>query len=481
MSRLLFKDISVLVAWNEAAQAHETRENVNLLVDGSVISSIGKDVGDPDATVISARGKLVLPGFVNIHTHPAHEPLNKGLSEEVGTPTMGMSSLYEFLHLMNADPDTHRAAALLAIWEMLKSGVTTFVDYSPPRPNWLADVAGTGIRTVVGPMFRDGRWKMTASDRVDYLWDPGAGKDAYDHALSILDAAAAHPSGKLSGMMAPAQIDTCTPELLELCADEARRRKIPIQIHAAQSVVEFDAIWSRHGVTPIKWLANTGMLAPDLIIGHAIYLDQHSRIQRPPYADMELLAQSGASVAHCPIQFGRRGNTLENFGLYRRNGINVAIGTDTYPHNFLEEMRWASVLSRVSARDVRSTSLTDIFRAGTVGGADALGRKDIGRLAPGMAADLVMADLNHPMMMPTRDPVSALLYSALDRAVTDVFVGGDHIVRDGEVLTIDIGAVLAQVREGYAHAVEKIPQQDYASRTIEDIAPSIIAKAVHEY
>ena len=98
--------------------------------------------------------------------------------------------------------------------------------------------------------------------------------------------------------------------------------------------------------------------------------------------DLGILADTATSIAHCPSPFARYGQTLEDFGRYRRAGVNIGMGTDVAPHNLIEEMRLAATLARVAAEDITATSLTDIFHAATVGGAQALGRTDIGRLEP---------------------------------------------------------------------------------------------------
>src|SRR5579864_3123816 len=129
-------------------------------------------------------------------------------------------------------------------------------------------------------------------------------------------------------------------------------------------------------------------------------------------------------------------------GRYRRAGINLGLGTDVAPHNLLEEMRLAAILARVAAEDIRAVSTGELLHAATVGGATALGRDDLGRLAPGMKADIVLVDLKHPLMIPARDPLRSLVYTAADRAVRDVFVDGRKVVEKGRVLNLDRNAAL---------------------------------------
>ena len=180
---------------------------------------------------------------------------------------------------------------------------------------------------------------------------------------------------------------------------------------------------------------------------------------------------TGTTVAHCPTVFARRGITLKHFGRYKRSGVNMGLGTDTYPHNMLDEMRLAAYLARTQATDPRSLTTTELFEAATVGGAKALGRDDIGRLAPGCRADFVLVDATHPMMRPGRDPMRSLIYAAGDRALKAVYVDGQKVVEDGEVLTIDYRAAAAHLHEAQKRVIDRVPSVDWAHRGVDQISP----------
>lgn len=359
----------------------------------------------------------------------------------------------------------------MALYEMLKSGVTTYVDYSPMRPNWITEIDAIGIRACLAPQYRSAFWYTPNGHEVLYEWDEAAGQRTFEEALRLLDDVRKQSSTRITGMVAPGQIDTCTPELIIASRNAAVERGIPWQIHAAQSVVEFREMFRRHGKTPIAWLDHLGVLGPELIIGHCIFCDHHTWINWPDRDDLDRVARSGASVAHCPNNFVRGGVLLENFGVYRKRGINLGLGTDTHPHNFIDEMRWANALCKVAARDVDAASVGDVFHAGTVGGAKALHRDDLGRLAVGCKSDVVLVDLKHPYLQPVRDPLRTLVFSAQDRAVCDVYVDGRQLVRDGKVLTIDIEEVTEQINAGQRRALAGVPERDWAKRTADEAFP----------
>src|SRR5690606_19893175 len=260
---------------------------------------------------------MVMPGLLNIHSHPTSEPLLRGLTEERKSRQFAMSTLYEYIPLvgranktmtleeaarLKVDPVEHQdepariAAAELAMYEMLRSGVTTFVDYSPARPNWIQQIEQVGIRACLAPSFRSGYWFTPNGHEVLYDWDEAAGERAFDEAMEILDAVESHPSGRMLGMVAPGQIDTCTPELLGRARDEALKRGLPMQLHAAQSVVEFREMFRRHGMTPIEWLEHLGILGPHMTIGHGIFMDHHDWLNWPDRNDLQRVIDSQTSI-----------------------------------------------------------------------------------------------------------------------------------------------------------------------------------------
>jgi len=471
MTTTLIRNADWIVARSEDGARHEYLQGADLVFTDDRIAFLGRQYRGRADREISGHGRMIMPGLINIHSHPATEPFNKGLMEERGSPRLGMSSLYEFMLLMRPDDEAKRAAMLFAVGELLRSGVTTFTDYSLAREGWLDDLASTGIRACVAPSYRSARWFTRNGHRVEYEWNEAAGREAMAAALEIVDNAARHKSGRLFGMLAPAQIDTCTEELLLASVEAAKARNAPVQIHASQSVVEFREMATRHGKTPLQWLSDIGFLYDGAIIAHCIFIDEHSWVRWPYRGDLDRLVASGASVAHCPNIFARRGILLENFGKYRRLGINIGLGTDTFPHNFIDEMRWATVLCKVTAENVEATSLAEVLHAATIGGARALRRADIGRLAVGCKADFSVVDLNHPSLQPIHDPLKSLVFSGLERPIKDVFVDGKQVVADGEVKTIDMKAAADVLNRGQRDALKGVSAGDYAKRSAEQVFP----------
>ncbi len=467
----VIENASWAVVWDAATGRHVYRRDVDVAFDGGEITVVGDARDLADARRVSGRGRLVLPGFVNIHTHPTSEPLRRGMTDEILSPGFHHSSLYEYLPVFASTPESAEASMRVALAELLKSGVTTVADLSVPFEGWLDVLGESGLRAVAAPMFRDARWYTVNGHRLDYDWDPAAGRRAMEEAARLLDRARQHPSGRLSGMVVPAQIDTCTPELLQESHRLAVERDLPFQIHVSQSVTEFHEMYRRHGRTPVQWMDDLGVLDDRAILGHAIFLDHHPWLHWTSADDLALVRERGASVAHCPTVFVRRGIALRTFGSYVRDGVNVGIGTDTYPHDFLAELRVASYTARTIAETVADHAAADLFTAATVGGSRALRRDDIGRIAVGAKADLVLVDLDHPAMRPVYDPVRELIYSADSRVVRDVWVDGEPVVADGEVRTLDLEAATAALEVAQREILERVPELDWAGRDITALAP----------
>jgi cytosine/adenosine deaminase-related metal-dependent hydrolase len=477
MPTTVIRNADFVIAWDAGAKQHVSMAGADVAFTDGVIDFVGRGYAGAAEVERDGRGFMVMPGLVNIHSHPSSEPMNKGLTDEVGSPGFYNSSLYEYLPIFRPGAEAVHDCVRVALSELLLSGVTTLADLSVAHPGWLDLLAESGMRVCVAPMFRSARWYTKNGHVVEYEWNPAAGEKAMAEAFSLIERAEQHPSGRLFGMVVPSQIDTCTEELLRESAQEAAKRGVSWQIHAAQSVSEFHEITRRHGHTPIGWLHHLGLLNERAIVGHGIFLDDHPSTRWHTDRDMGILAETGTTVAHCPTVFARRGITLKDFGRYRRAGVNMGVGTDTYPHNMLDEMRLVAYLARTQAGNPRTLTTTDLFEAATVGGAKALGREDIGRLAPFCRADIVMVDVTHPRMRPSRDPIRSLIYAAGDRAVHTVIVDGHVVVEGGRLLTMDYEAAAEALHEAQKEVMAKVPDLDWAHRDVDHVSPPTFRSA----
>ncbi len=461
-----------VIAWDEDAGDHRYLNDVDVVFRGSEIIHVGAGFDGVVDTDVHGGEVMVMPGMVSTHAHLNSAPFATGLLEEVLDPMFGHSPMYtkkgpfwvSDVNTPARDGAKHYVAAIRhSLTELIGSGVTTVVDIQNTSDGdevWCQSLAESGIRAYVAPSFQEAQWRTRNGRILDFEWDAAAGLAGFERGNATLDLVDEFGDGRLSGMMFPAQVETVGEELMRECREEARTRNIVWQTHCAQSVPEFREMVARTGRTSVQWLADIGVLDETAMLGHAIYLDHHSGLAWHTRDDLGILADSGAAIAHCPLTFSRWGTVLETFLTYRDAGVRIAMGNDTGPVNMLEEIRCAFTQARVASNDPASVSMSDIFRAATIGGADALGRTDIGRIATGAKADLVLVDLTHPRMQTCVDPLRALVFVAADRAIRDVYVDGRLVYADGNSTAYDAHAASATLTASMQTMVDEVNAAD---------------------
>lgn len=468
------RNVSWAVVRDAAASRHVYRRDIDLfLKDGRIvdITLAGARPAGPNEPVLDAVGMLALPGLVNIHSHPTTEPGYRGVREDHGVPEQQMTGLIERLQAFRLPLEGRAAAAELSYSEMLRAGTTTACDVTQPFDGWLETMVRSGMRFYAAPTFASARWGMAAPQTVTWQWDEAGGLRAFDRARAVMAEAESHNSGRLGAMVFPNQIDTVTPELFDMARKYADETGRLFSTHIGQSVVEVREMIRRHGITPVQWAAAQELLKPGTILAHCILLDEHPQIAWHTHKDLDLIAGAGAAVAHCPQPFARYGLAMDHVGRYRARGVTVGLGTDCAPHNLIEEMRLAIVAGRLMSEDIASLDTGGAFEAATIGGAKALGRDDIGVLAPGARADIVLVDLAHPLMQPARDPLRSFVFHAADRAVEMVLVNGEVVLDEGAPVHLDPAAAMERLAEAQARMLKDSVKHDYAGRQAEQIAP----------
>ena len=289
MTTTVIRNADWVIAWDEAAGQHAYRRDVDIAFADDRIVFVGRNFTGTADRVIDGRDRLVLPGLIDIHSHPEHEPLYRGVREEHGVRNMYMTGLYERSQAFSAPDDGARAAsAEFAYCELLLSGVTSLVDISPAWDGWIELFAKSGMRGFVAPGYASARWRLDNDFELKFAWDEARGREGLATALEVIARATRHPSGRLSGVISPMQIENCTADLLRDSHAAARERGIPFTVHIAQSVLEVQEMIRRHGKTPVQWAHEIGILGPDTILGHALFLDTHSWIRWHTKTDLKI-------------------------------------------------------------------------------------------------------------------------------------------------------------------------------------------------
>jgi cytosine/adenosine deaminase-related metal-dependent hydrolase len=225
-------------------------------------------------------------------------------------------------------------------------------------------------------------------------------------------------------------------------------------------------------------LADLGVLGNDFIGGHVVVIGGHSRsgYNDPWNKDIQLLADTGSTVVHCPRPFYRYGIAMESYFKYLRMGVNVAIGTDTFPQDLLKEMRLVSIISKIveGAPDVATS--TEVFNSATLSAAKALKRPDLGRIAKEAKADLALIRLDTFNMCPMTDPLRTLVQVADRSDVDTVIANGKTVVEGGKVIGFDEEKILAELQKSMERVCSKVPEYDRLHRTAAEIVPPSLKK-----
>jgi cytosine/adenosine deaminase-related metal-dependent hydrolase len=246
---------------------------------------------------------------------------------------------------------------------------------------------------------------------------------------------------------------------------------VPIHIHAGGNFREFLEILKKYRKPVAEYLADTGILGPRTTLGHMAITGGHSRVDYPRGDELKILAETGATVGHCPHKCAKMAFAMESFGQYLAAGVRIGLGTDTYPLDIVAEMRYASLISRLVDRDASGARAAEVFDAATIGGANALGRSDLGRLAPGAKADVVIINLRSMRYGPARDPINALVEYGCGADVETVIVDGEVVVENGRSTRINDDELFAQAEAGAKRAWDNWADRDWNNRTVEQIIP----------
>jgi len=467
--------IVIRAGWIVAFDGHGHRllRDGVVVLDGERIEYVGARFDGAAHETIDARERVLTPGLISTHAHLGSSPLDRSFVEDRGSPQFWYSGLFEYLPVRDGAQDLEGTLACIdfSMAELLRGGVTTVLDIGRHADAVAERAERFGLRVYEGLSFRSGRWLTRDGRRVVWEWDEDAGRRGLRQAAQFIEKHDGAHGDFVRAAVSPAQVDTCTGDLLrdaKALADDARR---PYTVHTSQSVVEFNEMVSRHGKTPIAWLDELGVLSSNTILGHAIIVGGSSWTNYPP-GDVQAMAESGCSVAHAVWVFARRGILMESFALYKTAGVNMALGTDTNPQSVIEAMRWTAIASKIVERGTHATTAADVFDAATLGAATALGRNDLGRIAPGAKADLVLWKASSWGMTPLRDPVKNLVYNASAEDVDRVWVNGRLVVDGGRVLAADERAILDALQAAGERMWPQMKQHDWAGRGVDELSPA---------
>lgn len=441
------------LAWNGAESQVETDRWI--VVEGSRIAAISADRPHSADVVIDRPDTLVVPGLMNMHNHGISALLFRGIVEDRPTASWASDTVYGLIMPLQGlamevlDDEELRAITALGFLAPLKSGATTVMDNFRLSQDVSFEVASQmGFRLHGMPYIFSTEDMAIGEDGLPvYATRQGAGSDL-DRSLALFEAHHGGAGGRLSVGFGPHGVDTCDPDLLIAIRDAARERNAKVTIHTSQSVPEGETVRGRYGRSPAEQLDHLGLLGPDLIAAHCVYASDD---------DLALIAQKGATIVNCPASFAR-GAVSAIWQRSKDKGIRTAIGLDGYAMDMVSELRTAAIVSKLATGLSENAAARDLLDAATSDSADALGRADLGRLAPGAVADLVVFDMGGAHLAPVSDPIKSLVWHANAGDVAAVLVDGTLVVDDGRHLLVDeaeiVSAGTAAVRKVWGHGRE---------------------------
>jgi 5-methylthioadenosine/S-adenosylhomocysteine deaminase len=457
---------------------HEIFKDGIVVFEGNRIEFAGKDYAQPVDKKIDARGCLVSPGFIDTHFHSGINASDYILNDSTKTDFFAANYLAhggptrEGAHAAHLkDVDVGQRFSLIHV---LKSGVTTTFEIGGPggEPQRYVDMVDqVGIRCATGPSYKNVSFYHDRQGRLEYDWDDERGSKGLKAAVDFAKKYNGACNGRMTTMLFPGHVDSCTPALLKDTKRAAMEIDVGIQIHATINLFEFHTVMQRERCTPIELLHKLGFLGPDVSLSHCIFISGHSWLAYPYGDDLKIIADSGASVAYSPLKYLKLGIVMESFDKYRQAGINMGIGTDTFPKDIISDMRYAALASRVADKSFLAGHPRDVFNAVTLGGAKMLGRDDLGRLQKGAKADITIVNLRDIAFGAVRDPIRSLMETAVSRDVRTVIVDGETLVDDGKYLRLNEDELLEKVQAKGEQIWDSVPKWHWTGKSIDEVVP----------
>ncbi len=377
--------------------------------------------------IIDAKGGIIMPGLINSHTH-APMTLFRGLADDL--PLMEWLNSHIFPAEARLTSERVYKGAMLACAEMILSGTTCFCDMYLFENEVAKAASDCAMRAVVGEVLYD-------FPSPNY----GAIENGFEYVTGMMDRW--KNNSMITVAVEPHSTYICAPELLQKAARLARENRAPLIIHVAETLSELAQIKERYDLTPVQFLANLGVLGPNLIACHSVHLTEE---------DMELYRSFDVKVVHCPESNMKLASGVAPVPDMLKQGICTGLGTDGCASNndldmFLE-MDTAAKLHKVFSMDPEAIKAETALQMATINGARALGLDQVtGSLELGKRADIIVVDTSTPHMVPMYNPYSHIVYSATGNDVSTTIIDGRVVMKDRKVLTMDVDAVMEDVVE----------------------------------
>jgi 5-methylthioadenosine/S-adenosylhomocysteine deaminase len=386
--------------------------------------------------IINARNMAVLPGIVNGHTH-LFQSFIRGLADDKPLLDWLRTAIWPVAQEISGEEAY--VAGLVGMLENLRGGATAVIDHQyihadPTNDDGVFRAAEeTGMRLLLARGWADIDYPEMLMEKPERI---------IAESTRLYEMYHGRANGRLRFEFGPLIPWGCTNDTMCRTYALARQWGVGTHIHVAETQGEVDMNLAARGRRHIEWLADLEILGPDVQLVHSVWLDDH---------ELELVAEHGAVVVHCPVSNMYLASGAAPVSKMLKMGIPVALASDGPGSNnnqdMMEVLKSTALLAKVSTLDAMALLPHDILRMACRSGSLAFGQQDlIGSLEPGKKADLILVDLDTPFAMPVHNACSALVYNVSGGAVDTVFVDGQMLMQDKQVLCVDEKAVLEEAR-----------------------------------
>jgi 5-methylthioadenosine/S-adenosylhomocysteine deaminase len=417
----------------------------DVFVEGGRISAIGESLigGQYSGAIIEARGRVLLPGFVQTHIHLC-QTLFRGAADDLALIDWLTMRIWPMEAAHTAESVS--ASARLGIAELIRGGTTCALTMETVNhtEEVFAAVEESGFRATVGKCMMDKGDDLPAALREQT-------EASIADSLALLDRWHGAAGGRIRYCFAPRFAVSCTRELLGRVSELSRERGVIVHTHASENKDEIEIVERETGQRNIEYLNECGLTAPNVVLAHCVHLNN---------SEMEILSRTGSHVAHCPSSNLKLGSGLAPIVHLLERKISVSLGADGAPCNnrldMFTEMRTAALIQK-AIHGADALPAPTILRMATIDGARALGLdKEIGSIEVGKRADLTLLNLEVLHTTPHPDPVSTIVYAAEASDVETVIIDGRVVMRDGELTTLDRESVIEAAKKQAELLVQRL-------------------------
>lgn len=401
----------------------------DLLIKDDLIYKIDEEIAQDNVDkIIDAKDKILLPGFVNTHTHLSMA-LFRGLADDLSLDEWLNDNIWP----MEANLNEYYCyiGALLGAVELIKSGTTTFSDMYFYMEDVAKAVEESGIRAVL------------SYGMIDF-GDEEKRKAEIEKNMNLFKNCHNTADGRIKVFFGPHSPYTASEELLKEVRKLADENNIKIHIHVSETQKEIDDVSAEKGLRPFEYLDSIGFLGPDVICAHSVWLSDE---------EIEIIKKHDVKISHNPCSNMKLASGIAPVKKLLDNDICVAIGTDGASSNnnldIIEELKTASLLQKVSTLDPEALNSDEALAMGTIEGAKALGLDDeIGTIEVGKKADLILIDTNNANMIPDSSKLSSnIIYAANGFNVDTTICNGQILMENRQLTTLDEQDIYKKAKE----------------------------------